>query len=222
VTDPLWAPPAAVASDQSRHWLLPTLTTIGAFVVLSIMSIALMREFALRAYYIPSGSMEPTLHVGTYVLDNRLAYTGNSPARGDIVIFEQPPSFEAAPAPGEASLRFVKRVVAVGGDVISCCDDQNRIVVNGHGITEPFAEGATLPFHAQHIPAHSVFVLGDHRNMSADSRAYGPIPNSRVDGRVVGPHGKIVRLAVIAAGAYAGLLLTAFGWVMLLLSPRRR
>ena len=221
MTDPFWAPPASVAQGSPRRWVLPTLATIGAFVVLSIVCVVLMREFALRAYYIPSGSMEPTLRVGTYVLDNRLAYTSKSPSRGDIVIFRQPPSYDTAPIPHQGSLRFVKRVVAVGGDVVGCCDGQHRIVVNGHGVTEPFAEGETMPFRSQRVPAHSVFVLGDHRNMSADSRAYGPIPDSRVDGRVVGPHGSIARLAALGAGAYAGLLLTALGWVALLLTRTR-
>jgi signal peptidase I len=200
---------------------VPAFATIGAFVVLSIVCVALTREFVLRAYYIPSGSMEPTLRIGTYVLDNRLAYTSADPARGDIVILREPRRFAALAPPGAASVKFVKRIVAVSGDVVSCCDGKHRIIVDGRGITESFTKGETQPFQPTRVPQDSVFVLGDHRNMSADSRTYGPVPTSRLDGRVVGPHGRLARLAALGAGGYAGLLLTALGWVVILLSRTR-
>ena len=223
MSDPFWAPPAAAESAERRNWLVVTAAAIGAFVVLSIVCSVLAYAFVLRAYYIPSGSMEPTLRIGTYVLDNRLAYTTHDPDRGDIVIMGQPSlTFEPPGAPLAPPRKFVKRVVAVDGDLISCCDGQNRIIVNGHAVIEPFTEGQNLPIREQRVPAHSVFALGDHRDQSVDSRLYGAVPVSRIDGRVVGPRGTMARLAPWAAGAYAGLLLTALGWVAILLSRTRR
>jgi signal peptidase I len=221
MSDPIWAPPPSTASDQPRRLLLATAATLGAFVALGIVCSVLAYAFVLRAYYIPSGSMEPTLRIGTYVLDNRLAYTTHEPARGDIVILHESRQFLPSAPDNASQLKFVKRVVAVGGDVIKCCDNQNRVLVNGRAVTEGFTTGHNLPIREQRVPAHSVFVLGDHRDQSVDSRVYGPVPASRIDGRVVGPRGTLARLAPWATGAYAGLLLTAVGWVAILLSRRR-
>lgn len=223
MSDPIWAPPDAIASDEPRRWLA-IVATLGAFVALSVLCSVLAYSFVLRAYYIPSGSMEPTLRVGTFVLDNRLAYTTHDPGRDDIVILDQPSlRFIPAGTPGANPPRkFVKRVVAVGGDVISCCDDQNRIMVNGRAVSETFTTDQNLPIRAQRVPAHSVFVLGDHRDQSVDSRLYGAVPVAAVDGRVIGPRGTLARLAPWAAGVYAALLLTVLGWVGLLLFRAHR
>ena len=195
---------------------------MGVFIVLSIVCSVLASVFVLRAYYIPSGSMEPTLRVGTYVLDNKLAYATHHPARGDIVILREPRQFLPTARDKAAELKFVKRVVAVSGDLISCCDDQGRLDVNSQAVTEPFTTGRNLPIREQRVPTGAVFVLGDHRDMSVDSRLYGAVPYSNVDGRVVGPRGRLARLAPIATGAYAGVLLTALGWVAILLLRGRR
>ena len=223
MSDPVWAPPETVASTEPRRWLLPAVATLGAFVALSFACSALAYAFVLRAYYIPSGSMEPTLRVGTFVLDNKLAYTTHEPRRGDIVIMGEPSlHFVPVGPPGNTPhQKFVKRVVAVGGDVIRCCDERNRILVNSQAVTETFTMGQNLPIREQRVPAHSVFVLGDHRDQSADSRIYGAVPVASVDGRVVGPRGTLARLAPWATGFYAGLLLTALGWVIALLLRRR-
>lgn len=221
MSDPVWAPPDALASDEPRRWLA-IVATLGAFVALSVLCSVLAYSFVLRAYYIPSGSMEPTLRIGTYVLDNRLAYTTHDPDRGDVVIFREPARFLPQFSTSPGKVHYIKRVVAVGGDVISCCDAQDRITVNGRAVKETFTTGQNLPIRAQRVPAHSVFVLGDHRDQSVDSRLYGAVPAAAVDGQVIGPRGTLARLAPWATGVYAGLLLTALGWVGLLLFRAHR
>ena len=218
MSESVWTPPQSAVRELRRGWLLPAAATLGAFVALSLLCTILAYAFVLRDYYIPSGSMEPTLHVGTFVLADKLAYATKDPSRGDIVILREPARFAATIPTAGPEPKFVKRVVAVGGDSVSCCDEQHRLVLNGQGVTEPFTEGTMFPFQTVRVPEGSVFVLGDHRNMSVDSRIYGSVPTSSLIGRVIGPHGTVARLATFATGAYAGLLLTALGWVVLLLS----
>ena len=166
---------------------------------------------------IPSESMQPTLNPGDYLLVNRLAYgvhvpftsavelsRWSLPARGDIVIFNSLPESEHDGA------LFIKRVVGLSGDTIEVQDD--HIVLNGkrlqYGRSGSGPESEALG-HVKHlvltgpgpvanhgpttVPSGQVFVMGDHRNDSADSRVWGPLPLERVRGRAVlrvfGPSG---------------------------------
>ncbi|QKW21754.1 signal peptidase I [Kitasatospora sp. NA04385] len=141
---------------------------VGGFAVLALQ---------YRPYRIPSGSMSPTLAIG----DTVLARTGGSVGRGDIVVFQDEDW-------GNATL--VKRVVAVGGDTVSG-DRAGRIAVNGHQVSEPYlapAEMGTTEFSVT-VPEGRLFLLGDFRGNSLDSRshldvAFGSVPASGVKARV--------------------------------------
>ncbi len=168
-------------------------------VLVALVVAVLIKTFLVQAFFIPSLSMAPTLEVGDRVLVSKISYQLGSPDRGDVVVFDSPfgtdqpdePFLEAVRRTIMESLglqlaatqEFIKRVIAVEGDVIEITD--NVVFVNGQPIEEPYLpDGATMPdFGPQTIPAGSVFVMGDNRNRSQDSRRFGPIPISSIVGR---------------------------------------
>ncbi|WP_413759123.1 signal peptidase I [Streptomyces sp. MMBL 11-3] len=155
-------------------------------VLFCLLSLLLLTRFVIQPFQIPSGSMEPGLRIGDRVLVNKLAYRfGAEPRRGDVVVFDGTGYF------GDAD--YVKRVVGVGGDHVVCCDRQGRIEVNGRLVDEstflyPGDEPSEVPFDVV-VPDGTLFVLGDHRGDSSDSRDHlgspggGMIPVGGVIGR---------------------------------------
>ena len=156
-----------------------TLVTLLTFLLL-------LNTFVVRPFEIPSGSMESGLRIGDRVLVNKLAYRfGADPRRGDVVVFDGTGYF------GDAD--YIKRVVGVGGDHVVCCDKEGRIEVNGRSVDEstylyPGDSPSTVRFDVA-VPDGTLFVLGDHRSASSDSRdrlgspGGGMIPVDEVIGR---------------------------------------
>jgi signal peptidase I len=125
--------------------------------------------------------MVPTLEVGDRVLVNKLAYKAHDVHRGDVVVFTRPPQ---ASNGGEDQIKdLIKRVVAVGGDSVEARD--GRLFVNNELIDEPYLPEGTLtedlPY--QVVPEGKVFVMGDNRSDSQDSRFFGPIDEDSIVGR---------------------------------------
>jgi signal peptidase I len=126
----------------------------------------LFRAFIAQAYVIPSESMVPTLQIDDHVYVNRLAYRLSGPERGDIIVFDHP---------REHGTELIKRVVAIGGDRVEGHDGQ--VWVNG------VASGPSFDFAELEIPRDNLFVMGDNRDNSADSRFWGTVPLGLVDGK---------------------------------------
>ena len=190
--------PEEEAPQKKKHsfWReLPVLIVIAFVVAL------LIKTFLLQAFYIPSASMEPTLVEGDRVLVEKLSYRWGEPERGDVVVFEKEfgtailaqeddPFWEDIASalkglfgfPTGGTQDFIKRVIAVEGDTVE--GREGRVYVNGEPIDEPYlAEGTeTSPFGAVEIPKDMIFVMGDNRGNSDDSRAFGPIPVDEVVG----------------------------------------
>jgi signal peptidase I len=154
---------------RSSFWReLPIL--LGVAIVVAV----LVRAFVLQTFYIPSESMENTLQINDRVLVNKLVYHFRDPHRGEIVVFEAPRSWRSNPAEED----FIKRVIGVGGDRIICCDPERRLVVNGHPLDEPYlylgddglADVASEEDFDITVPDGRLWVMGDHRSHSGDSR----------------------------------------------------
>lgn len=189
---------------------------LGLVVVVALLLSLLVKTFLVQAFSIPSGSMEPTLHGCPGCTDDRILVDRTSRwrtgiHRGDVVVFHDPGGWldETAgpgglaggieqalafvgllPAPGERDL--VKRVIGVGGDVVEGRD--GRVLVDGVPLDEPYVhpgDAATAVDFRVVVPPGSLWVMGDHRSDSADSRAHraepghGFVPLSDVVGRAV-------------------------------------
>ncbi|WP_440104539.1 signal peptidase I [Streptosporangium sp. H16] len=163
-------------------------------LVCGVVAALLLQAFVFQSFWIPSESMQNTLLVGDRVVVNKLH--GDS-ERGDIVVFR-----------GWNNEDTIKRVIAVGGDTVKCCDAKKRITVNGVPLEESsylfsgdFPSGE--PFEKV-VPKGRLWVMGDHRTASADSRAHeerlgeGSIPESDVIGRAVAIYWPFSRAAVLS------------------------
>jgi signal peptidase I len=159
---------------------------ISVTLLLCLLFLLSLNAFVAQPFQIPSGSMENGLRIGDRVLVNKLAYRfGAEPRRGDVVVFDGTGYF------GDAD--YIKRVVGVGGDHVVCCDKEGRIQVNGRSVDEssflyPGDSPSSVDFDVV-VPDGTLFVLGDHRGESSDSRDHlgspggGMIPVTEVIGR---------------------------------------
>ena len=152
------------------------------FLFILIVAFALVfgfiRPFVVEAFYIPSGSMIPTLEVGDRVLVNKFIYRFEEPEKGDVVVFES-----VEPKPDGSRDDLIKRIVAVEGDEISVQD--GTLFVNGEPQDEPFVNGEfpdSSFFGPTVIPDGHIFAMGDNRSNSRDSRVFGPVPVENIEG----------------------------------------
>ena len=148
-------------------------------LVATALVIALViKAFLFQAFYIPSASMYPTLKDNDRVLVNKVSYKVHSVHRGDIVVFSRPKD--------EASniKDLVKRVIGLPNETVE--GRNGHIYIDGKLLNEPYLPRGitTSTFAARTIPANSIWVMGDNRPVSSDSRVFGPIPISSVVGRV--------------------------------------
>lgn len=207
-------PPVTTAADEpsaspragNNFWAGLRETVV--VVVLALLVATGIRVLLVQAFVIPSSSMEDTLLIGDRVLVDKVGARLNDPAPGDVVVFTDPggwlpPFVDTRPdgvrgairaafefvgvLPSSAEGHLIKRVIAVGGDRVRCCNEDGQLLVNGvpveeQGILKPGVEPSATPFRAR-VPADSVWVMGDNRSNSGDSRVHGPVPQSAVVGR---------------------------------------
>jgi signal peptidase I len=122
---------------------------------------------------VESVSMQPTLYEGDFVFVNKLGYRLGEPARGDIIVFRYPPDPTQIP--------YIKRVIGLPGDQVSISNGE--VSVNGHLLTEPYIAAPPARGGSWVVPPDSLFVMGDNRNNSSDSRAWGFVPLDNVIGK---------------------------------------
>lgn len=183
-------------SSRSR-WIEYTIT-----IVVAVLVAVGVRTFLVQSFYIPSESMEQTLLVDDQVLVNKVIYRLRDPGRGEVVVFKPPAEWAVETGKDD----YIKRIVGIGGDRVICCDDKQRITVNGKPLDEdylfPGNQPSETPFDVI-VPPGRVFVLGDHRNESADSRFHqdferGTVPVDRIVGRAFVSFWPVARAKVLS------------------------
>jgi signal peptidase I len=212
----------ATTSDRKHKARWPFWVELPVLIVIAFVLTFLIQTFVARVYYVPSGSMEQTLHGtangGDRILAYKLVYDIRDPRQGDVVVFKGPDTWAPeADIPGPSSWigkvgqalgsvvgiappnekDFVKRVIAVGGQTVQCCDAQGRVEVDGVPLNEPYIyqpiddqawSGGTANcrpsvedpsrytstrcFAPFTVPQGEIWVMGDHRSMSSDSSYY--------------------------------------------------
>jgi len=189
------------------------LREVPIIVVSALVVSILVKTFLVHFFFIPSGSMENTLKIGDRIAVNKLANFFTDIKRGEVVVFKDPANW-LGQAPGETGSKpvvaiknalvtvgilpdpakqyLIKRVVGVGGDNVICCDAKGRLSVNGTAINEPYIFSGNKPSDSTFnitVPKGFIWVMGDHRGASADSRFHtddihkGMVPLPDVVGR---------------------------------------
>jgi signal peptidase I len=150
-----------------------------AIIIIAVLVSFVMRTFAFQTFYIPSGSMEPTLQIGDRIIVNKLAVTWGTIHIGDIVVFKAPPAENC----GEVVTDLVKRVIGLPGDHLT--SKGNTIYVNGKALNETWTHTEPMgqPIGKVTVPANNYFMMGDNHSDSCDSRMWGTVPRSDIIGK---------------------------------------
>lgn len=195
------------STKRSQWWDVPVTLAIAVGIVL------LVTTFLVKPFSIPSGSMENTLQIGDRVLVDKVTYRFRDVQRGDVIVFDGTSTFtpprdlpDRNPLTGAVSwvgqslgfmepdsTDFIKRVIGVGGDRVTCCDADGFVLVNGVPIDEADylypGDAPSMQSFDVIVPDGTLWVMGDHRSNSADSRAHlgdpggGFVPVDKVVGR---------------------------------------
>ena len=199
-------PPAQVATppyhkaDERQPGLLAVARETVVLVALAVLLAVVFKTFLVAAFYIPSGSMETTLNISDRVLVEKVSYRFGDVQRGDVIVFvhDEPGLEPAGPSNPVAGFfsslgqaigvappsdrDFIKRVVGIPGDRINC---NGQLVRNGQKVTEPYLDPGTTTEGCKPTTVRpgQLFVMGDNRGNSQDSRSFGPIQRSAVVGR---------------------------------------
>ena len=192
-------PPLVAAEPQSATRVLreiPLLLGLAALIAF------LVKTFVAQAFYIPSESMLPQLEVNDRVVVSKLSYRLHEPRRGDIIVFDDPRAIdetdddnvvekfvrglaEAVGVVQPSTDEFIKRVIALPGETVEA--KGGRVYVDGKLLYEPYLPPGvvTTDFAPTMVPDSTLWVMGDNRSNSSDSRSFGPVRRSTVVGRTI-------------------------------------
>lgn len=174
-------------------------------LVLTFVIFLVVQNFVAQPFQVQQHSMDPTFAQGDYVLVDRLTHLWSPYGRGQVVVFQAPPSTGL----GEP---LIKRVIGVGGDTVEVRD--GHVLVNGAALDEPYlfldeagvAEPTTATDQSKWVvPGGDLFVMGDHRQVSEDSRIFGPIPVTSVIGRGVVRYWPLSAFGIVATPTYGNV-----------------
>lgn len=199
-------PDSEKSTDSGGAWRF--VKEVAIVLVCALVLSFIVRTFFVQAFFVPSASMENTLLIDDRILASKITTAISGVKRGEVVVFKDPGGWlpdqpsNASPVskffefvgllPSSSGDDLVKRVIGVAGDRVRCCNSQGQIVLNGVGLVEPYLKPGSatnqIPFDIV-VPPDSVFVMGDNRGSSADSRYHlsqnsGGVPVGNVVGRV--------------------------------------
>jgi signal peptidase I len=191
------------------------LRELPILVLVALVVSLLIKTFFVQFFFIPSGSMENTLQINDRVAVNKIPFIGRTIHRGDVVVFRDPDGWLPEPysestnrvmakikeglvavgvLPNPAKQYLVKRVIGVAGDNVICCNTNKKLTINGKETNEPYIFEGNQPSETDFnitVPEGKIWVMGDHREASADSRYHqedinqGMVPLDKVTGRAV-------------------------------------
>ena len=207
-------------------------SVLREFPILVIVALAvslLIKTLLVQFFFIPSGSMENTLQIQDRVAVNKLPFISKNVNRGDVVVFRDPANWLPEPYSGDenrivakikeglvlvgvlpnpAKQYLVKRVIGVAGDRVICCSKSGKLTINGKQATEPYIfagnKVSEMDFNIT-VPEDKIWVMGDHRSASADSRYHqddvnnGFVPVSRITGRAYAIIWPIKNIGIISS-----------------------
>lgn len=203
------------------------LRELPILVVLALLVSLLIKSFLVQFFYIPSGSMENTLQIKDRVAVNRIPFIGNDVSRGDVIVFRDPAGWlpEASSVdgnrithaireglvivgvvPNPAKQYLVKRVIGVAGDKVVAKDQV--LTINGKPTSEPYIFAGNTPSDTDFnitVPEGKVWVMGDHRGASGDSRVHqddvnnGMVPIEKITGRVIATIWPLSRIGFVSS-----------------------
>ena len=181
--------------EKVLNWLKETLETLVIAFVLAFV----IRTFVVQGFWIPSGSMEPNLHIGDRLLAYKFFYGLDRVDRGDVIVFRYPLN---------PKKDFIKRVIGLPGDVVRL--ENKKIYVNEQFLDEPYViHGDTRmtgyprdQYGPVKVPSESLFVMGDNRDSSADSRYWGFVPKENLVGEAFLIYWPLWRIELIRGASY--------------------
>jgi signal peptidase I len=207
-------------------------SVLREFPILVIVALAvslLIKTLLVQFFFIPSGSMENTLQIQDRVAVNKLPFVSKNVSRGDVVVFRDPSNWLPEPyvgdenkiiskvkeglvlvgvLPNPAKQYLVKRVLGVAGDEVICCTKSGKLTINGKVAVEPYIFAGNKPSELKFnvtVPEGKIWVMGDHRSASADSRYHqddmnnGFVPVSRITGRAYAIIWPIKNIGIISS-----------------------
>ena len=207
-------------------------SVLREFPILVIVALAvslLIKTLLVQFFFIPSGSMENTLQIQDRVAVNKLPFISKNISRGDVVVFRDPSNWLPEPfvgdenkivskvkeglvlvgvLPNPAKQYLVKRVLGVAGDEVICCTKSGKLTINGKVAVEPYIFAGNKPSELKFnvtVPEGKIWVMGDHRSASADSRYHqddvnnGFVPVSRITGRAYAIIWPIKNIGIISS-----------------------
>jgi signal peptidase I len=174
-------PPTAPKNPPPANAWIEGVKTIGLAAVLAIG----MRQFVAQAFFIPSGSMEPTLAIDDRLMVDKLSYRLASPQRGDVVVFTPPPAAakctRTATPPKDA---YIKRAIGLPGDRVEV--KAGQVLINDQPLAENYLQAPpNYEMAPVTVPAQQYLVLGDNRNNSCDGHYWGFVPQENIIGKAI-------------------------------------
>lgn len=165
--------PEPAGGPSGRQWLQSALRELAATILPALVIVLVLNLFLIQSTRVQMQSMEPSLHEGQLLILEKISYRFHPPRRGEVVVFR---------LSAEPTSHLIKRVIALPGETIEVRD--GRVYIDGALLHEPYATAPTYPsMRPRRIPPDSIFVMGDNRGLSNDSRSFGPVAYSDIIGR---------------------------------------